>query len=366
MTVPVPVPVYLSFPPHPDVDRLRRALGDDADAVEIVAGPFYLDQDAARTRKRSLTFGDGDDAVDAAELTADGRLEGEPELTPEHLDAYRRAEVVVGVDVPYRLPELAPTLRWIQACGAGVGQFGEAGLAARGVVLTSAQGVGAPPIAEFVIGRLLELYKRFRELDVLQREHRWEFTAGETLAGKTMVIVGLGAIGREVAVRARPFGVRVVGVRRSYTPGLTSPDVDGLCGPDQLDDVLAEADIVVVAAPESAETRGMFDAARFARFRPGTVLCNVARGSLIDQPALLDALVAGQVRAAILDVVEPEPLPPDSPLWDAEGVILSPHSSTSRDGYDARLLDLLATNLRRYLHGEPLLNDVDLTAMARP
>ena len=130
--------------------------------------------------------------------------------------------------------------------------------------------------------------------------------------------------------------------------------------------MLASADIVVLAAPESAETRGLFDAARFDRLRPGTVLCNVARGSLIDQPALLDALAAGQLRAAILDVVEPEPLPPDSPLWDAEGVILSPHSSTSRDGYDDRLLDLLAINLRHYLHGEPLLNTVDLTALAHP
>jgi phosphoglycerate dehydrogenase-like enzyme len=365
----MPLPVYLSFPPRPDVARLRAALGDDADAVEVIAGPFYLDHDSARTRKRELTFdGAGHTGAGAAgvELTADGRIEGEPELTPEHLDAYRRAEVVVGVDVPYRLPELAPQLRWIQACGAGVGQFGEAGLAARGVVLTSAQGVGAPPIAEFVIGRLLELYKRFRELDVLQREHRWEFTTGETLAGKTMVIVGLGAIGREVAVRARPFGMRIVGVRRSYRDGDTSPLADELCGPDRLDEVLATADVVVLAAPESAETRGMFDAARFARLRPGAVLCNVARGSLVDQPALLDALAAGQLRAAILDVVEPEPLPADSPLWDAEGVILSPHSSTSRDGYDDRLLDLLAVNIRHHLRGEPLVNTVDLAALTAP
>jgi phosphoglycerate dehydrogenase-like enzyme len=178
-----------------------------------------------------------------------------------------------------------------------------------------------------------------------------------------MVIVGLGAIGREVAVRARPFGVRVVGVRRSYRDGDTSPHADELCGPDRLDDVLAEADIVVVAAAESAETRGLFDAARFARLRPGAVLCNVARGSLIDQAALLDALADGRLRAAILDVVEPEPLPPDSPLWEAEGVVLSPHSSTSRDGYDDRLLDLLAVNLRHYLRDEPLVNTVDLAAL---
>lgn len=360
----MPVPVYVTFPPDPDRDRLRAALGDDADAVEVIPGPMYLDGDAARTTKRALTF-DGDGATPPA-TGPDGRIEGEPELTPAHLDGYRRAEVVVAVDVPYRLPELAPGLKWIQAAGAGVGQFGERDLAARGVVLTSAQGVGAPPIAEFVIGRLLELYKRFPELAVLQREHRWEFTPGETLAGKTMVIVGLGAIGREVAVRARPFGMRIVGIRRSYRPGDTSPVADELCGPDRLDEALARADVVVLAAPESAETRGLFDAARLARLKPGAVLVNVARGTLVDQAALLDALRDGPLRAAVLDVVEPEPLPADHPLWDAPGVFLSPHSSTSRDGYDDRLLDLLAVNLRHYLRGEPLVNTVDLAALARP
>jgi len=360
----VPLPVYITFPIDPDVARLQAALGDDADAVEVLPGPMYLDHDSARTRKRAVTFG-GDDGAPLV-TGADGRLDGEPELTPAHLDAYRRAEVVVGVDVPLRLPGLAPHLKWIQAAGAGVGQFGERDLAARGVVLTSAQGVGAPPIAEFVIGRLLEVYKRLPELAVLQREHRWEFTPGETLAGRTMVIVGLGAIGREVAMRARPFGMRIVGIRRSYRPGDTSPVADELCGPDGLDEALARADVVVLAAPESAETRGLFDAARLARLKPGAVLVNVARGTLVDQAALVAALQGGQLRAAVLDVVEPEPLPADHPLWDAPGVFLSPHSSTSRDGYDDRLLDLLAVNLRHYLRGEPLVNTVDLAALTGP
>jgi phosphoglycerate dehydrogenase-like enzyme len=345
------VPVYLSFPPDLDVDQLERALGDRADAVELIAGPLYLESQETRTRKRAGTFeADGDD---------DGDHDGEPALTPEHLDAYRRAQVILALDLPSRLAALSPDLRWVQAIGAGVGHLAGAGLDERGIVLTSAQGVGAPPIAEFVIGRLLELYKRFRDLDRLQREHRWQFVPGEVMAGKTLLVVGLGAIGREVAVRARAFGLGTIGVRRSYRHGATSPDVDRLCGPDQLDEVLPEADIVVVAAPETSETRGLFDARRLARMRPGAVLCNVARGSLIDQPALLEALAGGRLRAAILDVVEPEPLPPDSPLWDAEGVVLSPHSSTSMEGYNERLVDLFAANLRRWLDGEPLVNVVD-------
>lgn len=342
--------VYLSYPHDPDVTRLAAALGQDADAVDLIAGPGYQDVPDVRTRKRAATFSGTD---------------GEPELTAEHFEAYGRAEVLVALDVPHRLAELSPHLRWIQACGAGVGQFGEATLGARGVTLTSAQGIGAPPIAEFVIGRLLELYKRFRDLDVLQQERRWEFTPGESLGGRTMVIVGLGAIGTEVAVRARAFGVRTIGVRRSYVAGATSPVVDVLCGPDQLDDVLPEADIVVLAAPETPETRGLFDAATLARMRPGAVLCNVARGSLVVESALVDAVVSGHLRAAILDVVAEEPLPDDSPLWASEGIVLSPHSSTSPDGYFDRLLDLVAANVRRFLAGEPLANVVDLDLVGR-
>ncbi|HMG44680.1 MAG TPA: D-2-hydroxyacid dehydrogenase [Acidimicrobiales bacterium] len=345
-----PLHVYVTYPPEPDLPALHDRLGDLAGAVELRAGSGYLDPDAVRTRKRGGTFVGGDGS-------------GEPPLSDEDVAAYAWADVIVALDVPWRLAELTPRLRWIQTIGAGVGQYREEQLAERGVVLSMAAGVGAPPIAEFVIGRLLEHYKRFRELAALQREHRWAYTPGGNLGGRTMVIVGLGAIGREVAVRARAFGVRTVGVRRSYEPGMTSPLVDELCGPDGLDDVLPTADIVVLSAPETAETRGLFDAARFARMKPGAVLCNVARGSLVDQAALLEALASGQLAAALLDVVEPEPLPPDDPLWDAAGVVLSPHTSTSTEGYNDRLFDLVAANIRRYLRDEPLANLVDLTGV---
>jgi phosphoglycerate dehydrogenase-like enzyme len=342
------VTVYLSYPPDPDVGRLRQALGDDADRVELIAGPLYMDVTAVRTAKR-------------ARALTDELLAQEPELTEEHRDAYAAADVVVGLDVPARILDLAPRLGWIQACGAGVGQFDEEGLAARGVALTTAAGVSAAPIAEFVIGRVLEVYKGFGTFAQLQREHRWEFTPGRMLQGRTVLIVGLGAIGRAVAQRARALGMGTLGIRRSHTPGAVDPDVDELHGPADLDDLLGRADVVVLAAPESSETHHLLDAGRFAAMRDGAVLCNVARGSLVDEDALVAAVRSGKVEAAILDVATQEPLPADSPLWDVEGVLLSPHSSASQEGYDDRLLDLFAANLRRFLHGEALANQVDLT-----
>jgi phosphoglycerate dehydrogenase-like enzyme len=343
------VVAYLSYPAVPDLDRLRVALGPDAQRVELVAGPLFQDDAAARTRKRAGEQGDGDP---------------EAALTDAHLEAYRRAEVLLALDVPHRLVDLAPELAWVQACGAGVGQFGEDRLAARGIALTTAAGVGAPPIAEFVIARVLEELKGLRRLGDLQRERRWEFSPGNVLAGRRMLIVGVGAIGGAVARLARAFGVHTVGIRRNWTTGETPEVVDEPLGPDSLDDQLARADIVVLAAPESAETRGLLDARRLRLLDADAIVCNVARGSLIVEADLLEVVRAGHLRAAILDVVAEEPLPPDSPLWGEARIVLSPHSSTSTDGYDDRLLDLFADNLRRYLDGSALVNVVDLGSAA--
>jgi phosphoglycerate dehydrogenase-like enzyme len=200
------------------------------------------------------------------------------------------------------------------------------------------------------------VWKDFRGLDELQHQRDWRFTPGRLLAGSTLGVVGLGAIGTAVAERARAFGMRVVAIRRSYTPGMTSPVAEELGGPSDLPRLLAEADVVVLSAPETPETDNLIGADELALMKPGSVLCNVARGSLVDETALIDALSRGRLRAAILDVVQEEPLPPDSALWKAPNLYLSPHSAPSQDGYFDRLAELFARNVLRYAKGEPLIN----------
>jgi phosphoglycerate dehydrogenase-like enzyme len=195
----------------------------------------------------------------------------------------------------------------------------------------------------------------------LAREHRWVPTYGSQLEGRTVAIVGLGAIGRQVARRARGFGVHLVGVRRQWSPGQTDPDVDELWGTDALHEVLARSDVVIVAVPGTADNENLFDAAAFASMRPGAIFVNVGRGTLVDEDALMASLQSGLLRAAAIDVARTEPLPPDSPLWTTPNLYISPHSSAGGDRYAERAFDLFCTNLARFVGGRPLVNVVDLS-----
>jgi phosphoglycerate dehydrogenase-like enzyme len=241
---------------------------------------------------------------------------------------------------------------------AGSDHLDVAGMAERGIVLTNGAGIAAGTIADFTMGRLLQVWKNFRTLDANQSRGHWELVFGRQLRGLTLGIVGLGAIGRETARRARAFGMRVIANRRSAAPGDTDPDVDALFTADDLDRMIAECDAVVVAAAATNDTIGLFDRDRFARMKPGAVFCNVARGSLVDEDALLDALGSGHLSAAILDATAVEPTPPDHPLWTAPNCYLSPHISAGGVDYAAGLLDLVERNLGHLLRGEPLDNVV--------
>jgi phosphoglycerate dehydrogenase-like enzyme len=282
------------------------------------------------------------------------------ELTDDRRAVWGSAEVVMALDLPKGIDELSPNLRWVQAIGAGIDHLQETGLADH-VVVTNAVGVAAVPIAEFVIARLLGVWKRFADLDELQRARTWRATFGRVFDGSTVGLVGLGAIGGAVAVRARALGARTIGIRRSYQPGDTSPLCDELYGTDSLHDVLSRCDAVVLSAPATPDTENMFDAAAFAAMQTGAVFCNVARGSLVDEGALIDALERSHLGAAIIDVARAEPLPPNDPLWDAPNIYISPHSSASQDRYLETLFDLFADNLGRYARGETLRNVVDLS-----
>jgi phosphoglycerate dehydrogenase-like enzyme len=283
------------------------------------------------------------------------------ELSPDELAVWARADAAIALDVPKGIGELAPDLGWVQAIGAGIDHLADAGLP-DSCVVTNAAGVAAAPIAEFAIGRLLAVWKRFREIDEGQHEHEWKAKFGRSVEGLTLGIIGLGAIGTAVAVRARAFEMHTIGTRRSYREGHDHPAVDELRGAADLHEVLARCDAVVVSAPGTQETENLFDAAAFAAMKPGAVFCNVGRGSLVDEPALIDALTSGHLGAAILDVTRQEPLPPGDPLWDAPNIYISPHCSTAQDRYNDKLFALFADNLGRYVRGEELRNIVDRSA----
>jgi phosphoglycerate dehydrogenase-like enzyme len=340
-----PLVVYVPFPMlHPviDVDRLRAIHPE----VEVLTTPFEIDHELRTAREQ--------DPYDEA------LRRREPPLTGEQADAFGRAHVVFTLDVPMDLPPRAPSLRWIQAIGSGVGQYVSARLPEGGIVLTNGAGIGAPPIAEWVMARVLQIIKLLPQHDANAREHRWQMALGGQLHAKTMGIVGLGAIGREVARRARPFGVTLLGVRRSWKPDMVDPDVDELFGPDDLDTVLGRSDIVVLAAPGSEDNENLFDARTFAAMKPGAIFVNVARGTLVDEPALIDALERGHLHAAAIDVARAEPIPPEDPLWSAPNLYISPHSSTSTEGYADRAFDLFCRNFAHFVRQEPLENVVDL------
>ncbi|HWE64448.1 MAG TPA: D-2-hydroxyacid dehydrogenase, partial [Chloroflexota bacterium] len=224
-----------------------------------------------------------------------------------------------------------PKLRWIQATSAGVGQFAErAGLTRSEVVVTTASGIHARPLAEFVLMAILMFVKEAFMLADDQRAHRWRRYATGELAGKTVTVVGLGRIGREIARAVHTFDARVVGTVRAVD-GRRAEDlfVDHLLPSDRLDEVLPRTDFLVLCCPHTPETEGLIGTARLALLKPEAVLINVARGAIVDEPALIEALRAGRLYGAALDVFADEPLPADSPLWDLPNVLICPHSAST-------------------------------------
>jgi phosphoglycerate dehydrogenase-like enzyme len=304
----------------------------------------YVEDDALRTQRGASP------AADLRHLA--------PDLTPEQREAFSRMEVVLAQDLPFDVTTVAPRLRWVQGMGAGVSQLLSAGLDQGGILLTSAAGVNAVSISEFVLARLLQIWKRLPEIDGHQAEHQWQPTFGREVAGSTLGVVGLGAIGRQVARRGRALGMTVLASRRQAVAGDIDPDVDQLFPADQLHQLLGRCDAVVAAVPESPATVGLFGAAEFASMPAGSVFMNVGRGSAVVEPALIDSLTSGHLRAAAIDVVSEEPLPSSSVLWDVDHLFISPHSATSTDRFWASVHQLFRENVGCYLAGTPLRNQM--------
>ena len=259
----------------------------------------------------------------------------------------------------------ASRLRWVQSPAAGVGRLMFPELLASPVILTSARGIRARSIAEHVLGVTIALARLMPATLRAQAAHRWAQEELETgarmLHGQRMGIVGLGAIGLEVVKIAAPFGFRISAIRRRA--GESPPDgVEALWTPDRLPDLLAESDVVVLAVPHTPETRRLVGRAQIDQMKRGALLVNIARGKLVDDEALVDALRDGRLGGAALDVFSQEPLDPSSPYWDLPNVIITPHTSGAMQDYWTPLVALFADNLRRFEKGEPLLNVVDKVA----
>jgi phosphoglycerate dehydrogenase-like enzyme len=254
----------------------------------------------------------------------------------------------------FQLMLASKTLRLFQTAAAGYDQS-EYGELARGGVRICNSNANSIPIAEFVVRSVLDLFQNARDWRSRQEEHLWATHDFREIYASTWLVVGLGSIGAAVSSRVRAFGATVIGCRR--TPSGNEP-VDRMIEPAEIPEVLPSADVVVIAAPATAHTRHLVDSGFLGAMKPGSILVNIARGSLIDEDALIAALDRGIPQAAVLDVFATEPLPPSSPLWDHPSVIATPHNAALGGGRFARQTQLFVDNVDRYLAGRELLNEV--------
>jgi phosphoglycerate dehydrogenase-like enzyme len=275
------------------------------------------------------------------------------------------ADAVCTLGPPANLYETAPNLKWLALSSAGAETAVARGLVKPGgPVVTTASGVHAVSIREHVFAMLLMWVRDWPRILDLRRAGQWRSHEGvpalepRELSGATLGIVGFGAIGQAVARVGRAFGMRILATRYSARPGERDDDVDELYPAGELRTLLAASDYVVIAAPATDETKHLIGADELAVMRPHAFLINIARGSLIDEAALIAALESGQIAGAGLDVFEREPLPTESPLWRLPNVILSPHVAGATDKYGQRLTDLLIENIGRLRAGQPLRNVV--------
>jgi len=313
-----------------------------------------------------------------------------PQVEVEQRDSYkdiddhiRDAEIFFGWSLRGEQVRVAKKLRWIHSTAAAVHQLMSPELRGSDIVVTNARSVHGPVVAEHAIALMFALAKCLPAAVRYQQQHVWaqeqisyQHPHPTELAGSTLGLIGYGAIGAEVARSAVALGMRVLVVRQhpdknndALSPRASAPGVGAQAerslseletfGPDRLDEVISQSDFLVLAAPLTEMTRRLINAERLARMKPTAYIVNVARGALIDETALTDALRSHRVGGAGLDVFDYEPLPADSPLWDLDNLLITPHTAATSDKMWERHYALIKENLRRYFAGEPLLGLVD-------
>lgn len=244
--------------------------------------------------------------------------------------------------------------RWIANGGVGTDHLGK--WDPNRTIVTNAAGVAADMMAEYVLGGFLYFTLDLPGLNADKAKRRWQARTVTPLAGKTLLIVGLGHTGQALAARARAFGMRVIGTRARARE---MENVQLSLPPEALRDVLPQADAVAIATPLTPATRGMIGLAEFSLMKDGVLFADVSRGGIVDQAALAMALKSGRIRGAAVDVFETEPLPTDSPLWEMPNLIVSPHCSSVYDGWEAASFEMFLDNLARFRKGDEMLNVVD-------
>lgn len=341
-----PINILITFALEPDLIEQIRAVDPDRIQIEL------LGQDQRRLL-RGYTYPSERERAAVAE-----GLHG----------AFDRAEVVFGfwgAELHHALlgattiRDAAPHLKWIQLTSAGADRLLNSGFVEQGITVTTVSGLHATPIGEFIVGAMLQFAKGANRTSRAQVRHEWTRFAPTELRGKTVGIIGLGHIGEEAARLAKAFSCRVIATRRSATTVTSASNADEIHPASALMQVLAESDYVVLSMPLTPETRSMIAEPQLRAMKPTAVLINIARGPVTVEADLIRALQEGWIAGAALDVFDHEPLPPDSPFWDMENVILTPHISGGTEIYNQRATEIFAANLRRYLARQPLANVVD-------
>lgn len=345
---------------------MPRAVLDMADLRPIWAMPDWVPE-----RIRAVLPADWDLFV--SHEGKDGSGDGVTRAGPEVLSALRDSEIYLGWGIPEAILEAGLGLRWVHTAVAGVGGSLTPAMVERPVVFTNSAGIHAAPVAETVLGMILYFARGFDFAVEGRRRGEWwqdPYYAADAplfeLADATVGIVGYGGIGKEVARRVAALGARVIGLKRTEPSradaalepvggcGSLAGRIELVRGDEGLARLMSESSVVVIATAETDETKGLVDGAALARLPNGALLVNVARGSIVEEEALLDALRTGRVRGAGLDVFWEEPLQEGHPLWEMPNVLLTPHVSAVTRGFWRRETELIIRNLERYLAGEPV------------
>lgn len=285
----------------------------------------------------------------------------------KELDPARALEAAADADVVYGLPsaelvKAAPNLKWIQSSAAGVEYIARIPeVVESDILVTNTRGAHGPSIGEHTFALLFALTRLMPECWERQKQRRWDrgglYRTAREMYGSTMGIVGYGAIGRAIARRAAAFDMPLIAVDANPVPA--DEHVRDVWGIARLGELMEQSDVVVITAPLTPETHHMIDAAMLARMKPTAYLIVVSRGGIVEEGALFDALSEGRIAGAGIDVNEVEPLPPDSPLWDAPNLVITPHMAGASTEKERRCVEVLKQNMLRFHRGEPLVNLVD-------
>jgi phosphoglycerate dehydrogenase-like enzyme len=301
------------------------------------------------------------------------RLKAEfPQIEVVHLNSYdsagehlRDAEILFTISLRPQQFAVARQLRWIHAASAAVHQLLFPEIVQSDVVITNSREVHGPVVAEHVIALVFALARKIPQAAIMQRNRVWgqatiwnEGPRPREISGATLGLIGVGSIGRDVAKKASSLGMRVIAARE-HVEKETPEGIVEVFASSQLDDFLSQADYVVLAAPLTPATQGLMNAARFAAMKADSYLINVGRGPQVEEAALVDALRKKRIAGAALDVFEREPLPPESPLWGLNNLLITPHTAGLTEKLWQRHYERFSENLRRYLAHQPLLFVVD-------